>query len=1029
MLDLLQQIGRIGVFDWDLATGVAEYSEQYLLIHGLASTTKSEIFSDWMKRVHPEDLARILPHMQDFSGNAPPEIQYRVVRPNDGEVRWIVERRKIVRDAGDNPVRIIGVQRDNTAERNATLALTESERRLSLALQAADIGIWEWDIDRDVMNYTRIAREISGLDPDKPLRIQNISNTVHPEDLPRTSAMMQRALDPAIQEKLPYEYRIVLPDGAIRWILAHGEAVFEKREGKLIATRYVGTIQDITAQKKAADAERQQLQRLRLALEAGKMAAWELDIATDTLTRSPELNRVLGFPEGAELTREEIQRGYLAGERERVQAVGRAAVEAGERFFEVEFRYRPPGGELRWLLLRCEVVNDAQGRPMRAVGVVADVTARKMAEEELGRTTSTLNASIDNAPVGFSFFDQNHRYVRVNSAIARLNGLPAADHIGRSLAEVVPEIASAIAQQLDHVFQTGQAIESYEVNDDRAGALRSWLTSFFPVFDSAGDVQFVGVTRIDISELKRAEARVRELNDSLERRVAEALADKRRLTEVIDRTDVFVQVADRDFNWLAINEAASIEFARLFGVPRPKVGDNMLNALAHLPDQQAAVRAVWSRAIGGEEFLETQEFGDAPQNRRHYEMRFRTLRDPDGTAVGAYQFVYDVTERIREQAKLAKAEAALQQAQKMDALGRLSGGIAHDFNNLLQSVAGSFDLIRRKPGNAERVARLAEAGMHAADRGAKLTKQLLAFSRAQKIEARPLHVPQLVHGMREMLERTLGPMITVAFNLDEACEPVLIDATQLEMALLNLAINARDAMNNGGRLSIAALPRRVERQDGELEPGSYVELSVADDGAGMSPDVAAHAFDPFFTTKDIGKGTGLGLSQVYGIARQTGGSARIESRVGAGTTVRLFLRCTSDPLAPLDIARTSVPAQSLAKNILLVDDDADVRRFLQEALASFGHSVETAEDGRGALKALGRARPDLMVLDFAMPGMSGAEVCRAARELRPGLPIILISGYAEKAAIEELANTRVVLLGKPFSLDELAETIERVSKG
>lgn len=156
------------------------------------------------------------------------------------------------------------------------------------------------------MNYTRIAREISGLDPDKPLRIQNISNTVHPEDLPRTSAMMQRALDPAIQEKLPYEYRIVLPDGAIRWILAHGEAVFEKREGKLISTRYVGTIQDITAQKKAADAERQQLQRLRLALEAGKMAAWELDIATDTLTRSPELNRVLGFPEGAELTREEI---------------------------------------------------------------------------------------------------------------------------------------------------------------------------------------------------------------------------------------------------------------------------------------------------------------------------------------------------------------------------------------------------------------------------------------------------------------------------------------------------------------------------------------------------------------------------------------------------------------------------------------------------------------------------------------------------------------------------------------------------
>ena len=698
--------------------------------------------------------------------------------------------------------------------------------------------------------------------------------------------MMQRALDPAIQEKLPYEYRIVLPDGAIRWVLAHGEAIFEDRDGKLAATRYLGTIQDISARKKAADAERHHLRSLRLALEAGRMAAWELDIATDTLTRSPELCRVLGFPDDAEITREEIQKGYLEGERERVQAVGRAAVEAGEGFFEVEFRYRPPNGALRWLLLRCEVVHDGQGQPVRALGVVADITARKVAEEELGTTTSTLNASIENAPVGFSFFDRNHRYVRVNSAIAKLNGLLAADHIGRSLAEVVPEIASTIARQLDHVFETGQVIDAHEVNDECAGVLRSWLTSFFPVFGSAGNVQFVGVTRIDISELKRAEARVRELNDSLERRVAEALADKRRLTEVIDRTDIFVQVADGEFNWLAINEAASVEFARIFGVPRPKVGDNMLDALAHLPEHQAAVRAVWSRAIGGEEFLETREFGNATQDRRHYEMRFRTLRNPDGTAVGAYQFVYDVTERIREQAKLADAEAALQQAQKMDALGRLSGGIAHDFNNLLQSVAGSFDLIRRKPGDAERVARLAEVGMHAADRGAKLTKQLLAFSRVQKIEARPLQVRQLVHGMREMLERTLGPMIGIVFDLDEVCDPVLIDATQLEMAVLNLAINARDAMNGGGRLTIAALPHRLERQDGELEPGSYVELRVTDDGAGMPPDVAARAFDPFFTTKDVGKGTGLGLSQVYGVTRQTGGSARIESRIGAGTTVR-----------------------------------------------------------------------------------------------------------------------------------------------
>ena len=184
MLDILQQIGRIGLFDWDLSTDVAEYSEQYLRIHGLAADAKSEVFSDWVRRVHPEDLTRILPHMRDFSGNAPLEIEYRIVRPRDGEVRWIAERRKIIRGADGNPVRIIGVQRDNTAERNAIVALSESERRLSLALQAAEIGIWEWEIDPDAMNYTRIARAISGLDLVKPLRLEDITNTVHPEDCP-----------------------------------------------------------------------------------------------------------------------------------------------------------------------------------------------------------------------------------------------------------------------------------------------------------------------------------------------------------------------------------------------------------------------------------------------------------------------------------------------------------------------------------------------------------------------------------------------------------------------------------------------------------------------------------------------------------------------------------------------------------------------------------------------------------------------------------------------------------------------------
>ena len=1021
-LHLLQKVGNVGIFDWNLASDVAIYSEQYKVIHGLLPGTESETFSEWLERVHPEDRARIVPVMRDFNG-ASREAEYRVIRPLDGQVRWIEERREILRDGEGKPVRVIGLQRDITAERNAIAALAESERRLSIAVQAASIGIWEWDIRSDKMIYSRIAREISGLDPEKPLCLQDIANTVHPEDFPRTSFMLRRALDPLIRESLPYEYRIVLPDGSTRWVLAHGEALFEEGEAGAVATRYLGTIQDISARKRASEIERENLQRLRLALEAGRMAAWELDIVTDSLTKSPELNRVLGFPEDADLSREEIGKGYLEGERQRVQAIAAAAMQAGERFFEAEFKFRPPGGELRWLLLRCEVVSDEHGRPVRAVGVVADATARKQAQEALDETTALLNASIENAPIGFAFMDRENRYARVNARLAEYNKVPVAQHIGLSFDDVAPAFAAILRAEVHKVFETGRPIEGHEVDEVRADGARSWLTSLFPVLDAAGAVRFVGMTCIDITDRKRAEAQVRALNDSLERRVAEALAEKRRLAEVIEHADVLVLVADKDFNWLAINHAASKAFARVFGVPPPRVGDNMMEALKDKPAYQAEVRAIWSRAFAGEEFVETQAFGDPSIDQRYFEIRFRTLRDPDGTSIGAYQFVSDVTERVREQARLVEAEAALRQAQKMDAVGRLSGGIAHDFNNLLQGVSGSFDLIRSKPNDAARVLRWAEAGQRASERGAKLTAQLLAFSRAQNIEVRPHFLSELVAGTRDLIERTLGPAVRVVFQLEDSCPPVLADATQLEMAVLNLAINARDAMPNGGVLTISARQRLIDRQDGELEPGSYAELSVSDNGAGMPPEVQARAFDPFFTTKGVGKGTGLGLSQVYGIARQSGGTTRIESGLGLGTTVRMFLRCTDETPDSAQSAWRSPVVSADAARILVVDDDPDARQFVADALDSFGYAVEAVEDGAAALDALRVSRSDLMVLDFAMPGLNGAEVFDAARREWPDLPVLMISGYAETAAVEKVIDQRVPFLRKPFSLVDLAHAV------
>jgi signal transduction histidine kinase len=291
----------------------------------------------------------------------------------------------------------------------------------------------------------------------------------------------------------------------------------------------------------------------------------------------------------------------------------------------------------------------------------------------------------------------------------------------------------------------------------------------------------------------------------------------------------------------------------------------------------------------------------------------------------------------RDVTREREREEALRQAQKMEAVGQLTGGIAHDFNNLLGAVMGGFDLIRRNPTNAERVRRIADNGLSAAERGAKLTAQLLAFSRAQKVEQRPLFVGELVEGMKDLLARTLGPQIKLVFALGEGRVAVLSDPVQLEMAVLNLAINARDAMPDGGTLTVRTAVIDIDG-DAELGPGRYVELAVTDAGIGMTPDVAKRAFDPFFTTKGVGKGTGLGLSQVYGIARQAGGGARIESTRGAGTTVRVILPITSAAVpTPTDAAAATADHASPKAAILLIDDDEDMRGMLRESLDTLGY--------------------------------------------------------------------------------------------
>ncbi|KAA2214173.1 PAS domain-containing sensor histidine kinase [Teichococcus oryzae] len=384
-----------------------------------------------------------------------------------------------------------------------------------------------------------------------------------------------------------------------------------------------------------------------------------------------------------------------------------------------------------------------------------------------------------------------------------------------------------------------------------------------------------------------------------------------------------------------------------------------------------------------------------------------------------------------EIAQREAAEAALRQSQKMEAVGQLTGGIAHDFNNLLTGITGSLELMQEAVlrGRIVGLERYVASAMASAHRAAALTHRLLAFSRRQTLAPQPLSPNRLVEGMAELLSRTVGPAIALRTELADDAGTILCDPSQMENALLNLAINARDAMPDGGTLvigtaNVLATPEAC--REAGMAPGPCVALFVSDTGIGMSPETAARAFDPFFTTKPAGEGTGLGLSMIYGFARQSGGQAMIESALGQGTTVWLYLPRHEGMAEEAPKGAVATPAAGRGETVLLVDDEAVIRMLMGEALRKLGYATLEAADGPTALRLLqGGERLDLMVTDLGLPGgLNGRELAEAARRTQPGLKVLFITGFAEAAGLDARGlDAGTEMLPKPFSLEALATRI------
>ena len=810
-----------------------------------------------------------------------------------------------------------------------------------------------------------------------------------------------------------------------------------ERDGEALRRR----VAELEAAASAHDAQLRQARaalaasedRLHAVLEsASDYAIVTLDLAGRITGWSAGARGIFGWTEAEVLWREA---GLLWTPEDRAAGVPeqtmRTALEQGSIVGE------------RWHLRRDGTRFWAAGQftPLRNGGlhgylkILRDRTEQRRAEEALCRSEARLAWLLAAAPTAIVEADTEGTIVYANPAAERIAGGAL---LGRRLDDPAWHSTTLAGTPLPPEALLVARVARGETVTDRKhlvcmpdGTQRALSASAVPVRAAPDATHPEGrltgalMAFTDITEQHAAQVALERLNATLEAEVAARTQERDRTWRL---SQDLLAVARLDATFVAANPAWTTSLgwteAELLGRP--------FLDLVH-PDDQAATLAEVEHLAQGRP---TRRFLNRQRHRDGTWRWVSWMAVPDAGLI--YSTGRDVTEERTATEALAQAEAALHQAQKMEAVGQLTGGIAHDFNNLLQSIGSSLEMLQRRIAQARAAegGRYLETARAGVDRAAALTRRLLAFARRQPLQPRPVDPDALVRGMVELIQRTVGPAVRVELRLRDGTWPVLCDPNQLESALLNLAINARDAMPGGGTLTIGTRHVQLDAaavadQEG-AQPGDYVEIAVADTGTGMDAATRARAFEPFFTTKPVGQGTGLGLSQLYGFVRQSGGTVRLDSVPGQGTTVQLDLPRHGPALAeaPEAVAQPEAAQASGGGTVLLVEDEASVRALAAERLRELGYRVLEAGDGPSGLRALGPGvRVDLLVTDVGLPGgLNGRQLAEAAREQRPDLPVLLITGYANSAVAEHLAPEMAVL-GKPFTLEALAERVRAMLGG
>lgn len=781
---------------------------------------------------------------------------------------------------------------------------------------------------------------------------------------------------------------------------------------------------EITAQVLAEQQRHRAEERFQLALDAGLLiGTWDWDIVTDRCIVDPRFAEYFSLDptlasQGVSV--ETMLEAIHPDDQATIAQLIQSAIHSGQSY-RAEYRVLHRDGDYRWVEANGFCIFE-DNQPQRFPGVLIDITERKRREAALEHSEARLRAMFDTLPVGLVFAETPTGRITDGNAhveqILRHPVLPspATEAYGEWIAydehnQLVPieEYPLAIA------VKTGQVSER-DFHYQRGDGTRAWIKVIGgPVRDLDNTITGGLITIIDIDREKRTEKQLQALNNDLEGLVAQRTRERDRIWLV---SQDLLGIADPAGNWLAINPA----WQRTLGWDDSDILGRTSEWLEHPDDHERTRQEVAKLASG------------IPTS--YFENRFRG-RDGEyhwlsWTAVLDNGYLYcvarDISNEKQRQAEIERMQTQLRQSQKMEAIGQLTGGIAHDFNNILTSILGGLDLLQRRinVGRFDTIERYINSAIKSAKRAAALTQRLLAFSRQQALDVQPININSLIQSLDDLLQRSLGEQIQVATNLSDDVWRVRTDANQLENALLNLAINARDAMPYGGILTIST--SNIDAQQAnqrQFDSQEYVLIEVIDTGTGMSSEVIERAFDPFFTTKPLGQGTGLGLSMIYGFIKQIGGHIQIESQLEQGTSVKLYLPRDQSGLEH-GFAAESAQARSIeGATILVVEDDEAVRMVLIDVLGELGYHTLEAEDASSAMAFFEQATPiDLVISDIGLPKTDGYDLALQIRQRYPTLPILLVSGYTDRAAVRSgQLEAHMELLSKPFEITDLANKI------